>query len=170
MNDIYTPGGLAVENSRDIPPVQHQFSFQDQDIAHHILSLIKDGKDNICADKNGSSIINNLTSEHIYQIDNNQTLITSDQPCIEEIEQIIPPNFKSLKISILNINGLKHDPAKITQITDFMKEHDLDILGINKTNLTKKEALFLNKNKIWVDSDYRIIASNKDPNKIKGSG
>ena len=74
--------------------------------------------------------------------------------------------MNNLRIGTHNINGIRVNPGKIELLIDWMNEMNIDIMGLNETNINKKEGSFI----IDKGSGYKGIWSCCDKDKIKGSG
>src|SRR5439155_20805154 len=75
-------------------------------------------------------------------------------------------NFRILKIATHNINRLKANSYKLDILIDYRIEKNIDIIGINETNILEQQSKFL------VNKEYRYIGfwTGADRNKIKGLG
>ncbi len=78
-------------------------------------------------------------------------------------------NFVStLKIGTHNINGLRCNVDRLDNLIEFMKLEKIDIMTLTDTNISSRDGQWTP----LVDHarDFSIIWSDKDPDKIKGSG
>ena len=61
-------------------------------------------------------------------------------------------NFRILKIAIHNINRLKANSYKLDILIDYIIEKNIDIIGINKTNILEQQGKFLvNKESRYIE-------------------
>ena len=74
--------------------------------------------------------------------------------------------MNNLRIGTHNINGIRVNPGKIELLIDWMNEMNIDIMGLNETNINKKEGSFIVDKRL----EYKGIWSCCDKDKIKGSG
>ena len=75
-------------------------------------------------------------------------------------------NFRTLKIATHNINRLKANSYKLDILIDYAIEKNIDIIGINETNILEQQGKFL----VNKESRYIGFWTGADRNKIKGSG
>ena len=75
-------------------------------------------------------------------------------------------NFRILKIATHNINRLKANSYKLDILIDYAIEKNIDIIGINETNILEQQGKFL----VNKESRYIGFWTEADRNKIKGSG
>ena len=75
-------------------------------------------------------------------------------------------NFRILKIATHNINRLKANSYKLDILIDYAIEKNIDIIGINETNILEQQSKFL----VNKESRYIGFWTGADRNKIKGSG
>ena len=78
----------------------------------------------------------------------------------------IAKDFKTIKLDTYNINRLKVNSYKLDVILDWVLVNDIDILGINKTNIAEQQGKFMIKK----DSNYVGFWTEASESKIKGSG
>jgi exonuclease III len=62
----------------------------------------------------------------------------------------IAKDIKTIKLGTHNINELKVNSHKLDVILDWALENDIDILGINETNIAEQQEKFMIKK----DSNY----------------
>ena len=74
--------------------------------------------------------------------------------------------MNNLRIGTHNINGIRVNPGKIELLIDWMNEMNIDIMGLNETNINKKEESFI----VDKRSEYKGIWSCCNKDKVKGSG
>ncbi len=76
--------------------------------------------------------------------------------------------FLSLKISTHNINGLKSNPNKLTNLMEHIIQQKIDVCTLTDTNLMEREGFFTIPSR-YKDT-YRIFWASRDLEKMKGSG
>ena len=75
-------------------------------------------------------------------------------------------DYRTLKIAMHNINGIKGSFSKLELLLDWAKKEKIDIIGINETNTTERQ----NKFNISKQEEFVGIWSDAETNKKKGSG
>jgi hypothetical protein len=74
--------------------------------------------------------------------------------------------YDTLSIITHNINGIKNNNSKLYTLMDFVREKNIQIVGLCETNISEKEG----KAFIKTIYDYRCIWSKQEKDKIKGKG
>ena len=87
-----------------------------------------------------------------------------NKECVsEELENT---NYRTLNIATHNINGIKGKITKLELLAKWGKKEKIDIIGINKSNISERIGKFTLKN----DSTYLSFWTSAEENKLKGSG
>jgi exonuclease III/ribonuclease HI len=108
--------------------------------------------------------------EHVQKLNVEQDLITRINNFVNNEKQTFLANksthttFPTLTFATHNINGMKSNSPKLISLLDALSDHD--IIGLNETNISKREGLFINKSL----TEGTIIWSKTNNNKHKGKG
>jgi len=113
---------------------------------------------NLDAEKIDASIL----AESYQENYSGQELRYKEASLIESIEK----SNLELNIACHNINGMKSNKHKIELVYEWALDNKIDILGLAKTNISKKEGFFMAKDL----SRYRGFWADSDASKKKGSG
>ena len=70
------------------------------------------------------------------------------------------------KVGVHNINGIKNNNEKLTDLLEYSSTNKIDILGIVETNISSREGSFMNAN----IANYKTFWASSEKNKKKGSG
>lgn len=74
--------------------------------------------------------------------------------------------FSTLKLGVHNINGIKNNTQRLQEVCDYGKRQNINIIGLVETNISVKEAKFIEIE----DTKYHSHWSSAEVNKRKGSG
>ena len=86
------------------------------------------------------------------------------EPRLERKSSEKEEHFRSIRLGVHNINGIKENSYKLQELLDYYNEQNFNIVEITKTNIKKKKAKFLELQK----EGYKDYWSSAEQDKHKG--